>query len=962
MEESNMNRKKTKILSIAAVLLMLGTLLTAVAFVSGANGDENGNLTINVQDNAHNPVNNYYVELYNVVGGDKDVYKDLSFTSTLKGIAPGYYELVFPTQKIGDTVYFRSNTTVEIYPDETAQVEFTINSAYENLTLQGYARYTNTTGAANATVTIMDTNSDFSDSVMTDSNGHYKFNIYSGDFIVKITHGNSLIYYNYTTISNDTWLNGTLDNKPYIWGSVLDENGDVVSGEVRIILHDLNTDETFLHVSKTGAYMVPAYKGNFSMFINANGYDTYYIPEVDCDGNSVHMETVSLEKATGSSLHYAFSFENGFNTLHVQETWKLSPSETINALPGSNMGNIRLQLDKNGDGVVNSTEESDFVDWLNGHASITTTYGLISVNGTYYMLNDSSITSSVEGLVGNDNSSSPVFINTSFDMTSYSNIEEMKDIPVRLIAHYDDFTDYSYTIDIPSGYERTSTEAPSEVSIDGFTTVDVNPASGTGTATVSFTMEKSLAGNASINVATGTYVYDKGNGTYIIHRGKDTTFTAVFTDPNGNEKYANYTWNFDDGTTKYGKTVEHNYSNDGKYNVQLTVKEAGGNITTANVTMLVDGQAPTPVIKAKVGNETFTDNIVVDENTPVEFNATGSSDNEGIIPYYEWRFGDNSSSTQKIVDHAYKKWGNYTVKLIVKDAVGNSASATIHVTVNDKTPPVPRFNWTDVTKNKTHSYNEGKAGEIDKGDTVRFDASPSYDPAGFNENGSIKSYSWKITKGNDTLTTSTDKIFTYTFETPGEYTVSLNVTDKSGNYKEISRLFNVGYGPHPSLLIENMTFSTDSPVEGEPLYIYVNVTNTGDKNATDINVDLYVNGNKVDTSSKFYKVGDNGTLTETSPVIPAKETRVIKIEWTPSEGSYEIKVNITASGEPTVLASTHESKADITVGPAAWKGMIPVIVLIVVILAIIGVYYAYTKGIGPFGEGGSKPEKKEKKK
>ncbi len=970
-----MSRRTAKILSVAAVLLMLGTLLTAVAFVSGANGDENGNLTISVQDTDVNPVNGYYVELYDVLNGKKYVYEDLSFTTTIKDITPGYYEVVFPTQEIGSTVYFRENRTVSIYPAETSQIDFTVSYAKETLTIMGYVKSDSGDALANATVTVKDTGSDFSKTAITNATGYYETSIYNGSFLIEMDYTGYVVNYTYIPITADTWVNGTLTTKPYVWGSVLDENGEVVSGEVRIILHDKNSGETFLHVSDTGAYMVPIYKGNFSMFVNAEGYDTYYVPSVDCDGNSVHLGDITLEKSMESSMKYRLSFNNDdFNSLKVEQTWKISPSETINALPGADMGNLRLQIDYafgNMDGNVNTSEAASFVSWMDSHQVLTSTASLISVNGTYYKLDNTSISKSVQGITGDVSSASPLFVNTTFDMNSYSSIEADSDVPFQLSVKYDGFTNYSYSIDLPSGYERTGTESPSNVDISGFTTIDIDPKEGTGTATVSFTAEKSLAGNASIDVATGDYVYEREdlNDTYIIQVKKDTTFTAVFTDPNGNEEYANYSWNFGDGSTKYGKRVEHNYSSSGEYKVVLTVKEAGGNITTAEVTMQADGTPPTPRMNTNASTENGV--YVADENQVIEFNASNSYDiiigteKVDIGLKYEWDFGDNSTSTQKVVDHKYDKWGTYTVKLTVIDAVGNSANITRNIRINDTTPPVARFNWTVDTGTATVNYSYDKSGSINikEGNRVIFNADPSYDPDGYNEKGVISSYHWTLKKGDEeiSLPNPDSMVVEYTFETPGTYTITLNVTDNHGNYDEATRIVDVKYGPRPRLEVTNLTLSTNAPREGERIYIIANVSNFGDADANSPNVVFYVNDNPLSGNVKFYKY-ENGSLVETAASIPKGEFRIVKIAWTPAQQTYTIRVNATDPQEPTGSSITHEKEIKVTVGPAAWKTMIPLIILIVVIVAIIGVYYAYTKGIGPFGEGGGKQEKKKEKK
>ncbi len=73
-------------------------------------------------------------------------------------------------------------------------------------------------------------------------------------------------------------------------------------------------------------------------------------------------------------------------------------------------------------------------------------------------------------------------------------------------------------------------------------------------------------------------------------------------------------------------------------------------------------------------------NKTVKVNTIVNFDAGGSSDNVGIDSY-EWDFGDGTQGTGVTTTHTYTESGTYIVKLIVRDAVGNSDTDSITVTV-----------------------------------------------------------------------------------------------------------------------------------------------------------------------------------------------------------------------------------------------------------------------------------------
>ena len=70
-----------------------------------------------------------------------------------------------------------------------------------------------------------------------------------------------------------------------------------------------------------------------------------------------------------------------------------------------------------------------------------------------------------------------------------------------------------------------------------------------------------------------------------------------------------------------------------------------------------------------------------DENTPIQFDGTGSSDPDGTIVLYEWDFGDGSSGTGATPTHAYSLAGPYVATLCVTDDEGARSCCTADVTV-----------------------------------------------------------------------------------------------------------------------------------------------------------------------------------------------------------------------------------------------------------------------------------------
>ncbi|MUV90971.1 PKD domain-containing protein [Halapricum sp. CBA1109] len=188
---------------------------------------------------------------------------------------------------------------------------------------------------------------------------------------------------------------------------------------------------------------------------------------------------------------------------------------------------------------------------------------------------------------------------------------------------------------------------------------------------------------------------------------------------------------------------------DGQYALDTFVEKSDGTTATGSATVTVDGTAPT----ADAGSDT-----TVDEDTSVGFDAGGSSDNEGITSY-QWAFGDGASGSGAQPSHTYSDPGEYTATVTVSDAAGNTATDTVTVTVEeavDTTPPTA-----DAGGNAT----------AEAGSSVTFDASNSTDNVG------VESYTWNFGDGS----VAAGPAPSHTYDSPGNYTVTLTVTDAAGN-------------------------------------------------------------------------------------------------------------------------------------------------------------------------------------
>lgn len=133
-----------------------------------------------------------------------------------------------------------------------------------------------------------------------------------------------------------------------------------------------------------------------------------------------------------------------------------------------------------------------------------------------------------------------------------------------------------------------------------------------------------------------------------------------------------------------------------------------------------------------------------------------SAASQGRDVTYIWDFGDQTTSSGPVVNHAFQSSGNYTVTVRVTDAIGQKSTASTQVTV---LPPPPQATFT---------YSVGYYGY------VAFDASNSTADPGT----SIAYYDWNFGDGLTDHTSSSQD--SHSYSSYGTYTVTLTVTDATG--------------------------------------------------------------------------------------------------------------------------------------------------------------------------------------
>ncbi|HEX7336607.1 MAG TPA: PKD domain-containing protein, partial [Gemmatimonadales bacterium] len=153
----------------------------------------------------------------------------------------------------------------------------------------------------------------------------------------------------------------------------------------------------------------------------------------------------------------------------------------------------------------------------------------------------------------------------------------------------------------------------------------------------------------------------------------------------------------------------------------------------------------------------------------------GSSDPDGNIVGYSWNFGDGSGANERNPSHVYAGAGTYQVALTVTDDEGATNSTAQTITVNGPPPPQNRAPDADYNWNC-------------EGLTCQFtDASTDSD-------GNVVSWSWNFGGTGS----SNERNPAHTFPGPGEYQVTLTVTDNLGGTDESTAGVDVEAPPPPN--------------------------------------------------------------------------------------------------------------------------------------------------------------------
>jgi len=230
----------------------------------------------------------------------------------------------------------------------------------------------------------------------------------------------------------------------------------------------------------------------------------------------------------------------------------------------------------------------------------------------------------------------------------------------------------------------------------------------------------------------------------------EVSFTANATDPDGTVDA--YSWTFGDGGTSTLQDPTHTFTMPGNYAVRVTVTDDKGASSFDQVRISVTSTPNLPPTASAQATPTSG-------TAPLTVNFTGSgTDPDGTVASYDWTFGDGGTSNMQNPSHTYTSAGNFTARLTVTDDQGATAMATVAITVDGPMNQPPTASATGMPTSGTAPL------------MVNFTGS------GNDPDGSIMSWAWTFGDGG----TSTMQSPSHTYNTAGNFTARLTVTDNGG--------------------------------------------------------------------------------------------------------------------------------------------------------------------------------------
>ena len=920
----------------------------------------------------------------------------------LSATASGYY----PSSVAGP---LRFDGTATVTQDLCVSKQNPNNYAAQIVTV------TVTNGASNiagATINVYNTTTNlFVVTALTGSGGTAVLSLWQGTFQLR-TNASGYAPTDASLGAGVTSLTVTLLPQDEIIGHARSTAGGFLSSGLVAYLYNpaaptTSSDRLIAATINGSLYDFHAPAGTYTMIVDSNGYAASVTPVTVPVASNPVDSILSLDPKERDQVTFLYGASD-WNNVTVWRNLTLNPDSTLVGLGPSGVRDLRLQIDAtlgNGDGVLGASEATAFDTWFAAKGPLyVTTDAFLLTNGKAYISAPTFVQFTVTNLLG----TGPVWINAS---TQYS----LKSTPliapggskyyVNVTAIPDtNTTSYHnmvYYVQLPRGYEMTSDTLYPPVTVNNYTRVEIDPGLGSLSSPpqVKMVVSKSFNGTARAKL-TGPvgkfYVTDSTYQNYHAYAAANTNLNfsaADSTDPVGDITKANFTWHFDWNKTQtligYGITPTFKYTAAGEYIVNLTVTQAGGNVTYREITLWLDNSPPTANFRMNItGTRLATDlaassfTLMIKQGTTIKFDASPSSDlaypgKTGVIlnSGYAWNFrGKNTTdATGRIANWTFNAPGYITMNLTVTDAVGwKSANVSLKIQVNDTQAPVPAFQILDPT----NDYSIVAKNQLIEKRNYTFNASTTTDNY---DKWQDLNYTWTIPGPLIGLTQLNHTFYgvNITFgwnEWNNSYNVKLVVRDtgfgsgKPNNgtlFENVTVQVDTAIRPDLKVIASSLVISNTNPEEGQTITVTVNVTDKTSRAAARAVVGIV---QEIAANGQVTELSRNPTWSSATQTIASGST--VTLTWQVTvvgTGNKTIKAYVYDQNEPsTWVTSENWATQGIVVKQAAWVNYAIVgSVVGVFAVFIFAMYYRRKVKAGEWQprrrrEKGEKPEKKEK--
>ncbi len=277
-----------------------------------------------------------------------------------------------------------------------------------------------------------------------------------------------------------------------------------------------------------------------------------------------------------------------------------------------------------------------------------------------------------------------------------------------------------------------------------------------------------------------------------------------------------YKWrvgDFDTSTT--AAALQLHFENADTVTALVIVMDDRGGLDSATTEIEIASRPVSPVNTSPIADLKYTQDSSIVAST-VSFDASGSTDSDGLIVSYDWGLGSfDTTTTSPSLEHVFTNPGSYKVVLEVTDdqEATDRDSVTVSVTapIIENQNPVPSFT---ITKSSPYAPS-----------TVQADASGSSD-----SDGSITEYGWTV----EGVAAGTGANLFHEFTSAGSFDITLTVTDNDGGQASLSQTVQVESPPNT----QPQASFTMSPTSGEaPLTVAFDATGSSDSDGSVVDWD-----------------------------------------------------------------------------------------------------------------------------